>query len=73
MKPPKNVESVGPLKKRVLLKKVSSVFDPMGLFAPIMLDGKVLLQRLWDRLLEWDDNINDPETIQRWSAVEQEI
>ena len=49
---------------------MASVFDPMGLFAPILIVGKVLLQKMWDRKLGWDDIINDKETLQTWSVVE---
>ena len=37
--------------KRNVLKEISSVFDPLGLFSPVVLKGKVLLQTLWSKHL----------------------
>ena len=35
--------------KRSILKEIASVFDPLGLFSPVLLNGKVLLQSLWKK------------------------
>ena len=47
------------LTKRTILKELASVFDPCGFFSPILLRGKLLLQMLWDKHLDWDDNVDD--------------
>jgi hypothetical protein len=49
--------------KRVILKAIASVFDPLGLFTPVLLKGKVLLRKLWSWKADWDapvihDDIN---------------
>ena len=49
-----------PLTKRTILGKVSSVFDNMGLFSPIMITGKMLLQDLWAREFDLDDPVPTP-------------
>ena len=41
------------LSKRSLLSKVSSVFDPLGLISPLMIRGKMLIQRAWAEKLGW--------------------
>ena len=33
------------------------MLDPLGLFSPVLLRGKLFLQTLWNRSLEWDDLI----------------
>ena len=42
------------LTKRKLLSLVSSVFDPLGLFVPITIKGKILMQKAWMEKLDWD-------------------
>ena len=48
-----------PLTKRGLLSTVSSVFDPLGLIAPFLLKGKMLLQEVCKFNGEWDDPLPD--------------
>ncbi|XP_060588499.1 uncharacterized protein LOC132743919 [Ruditapes philippinarum] len=62
-----------PLTKRNILKRVASVFDPMGLFSPVVLRGKILLQELWSRGLDWDDVVNDEQIRQRWLSISQDL
>ena len=38
-----------PPTKRSVLKQLASVYDPLGLFSPVLLRGKVLLQSLWSK------------------------
>ena len=35
--------------KRNVLKKIATVFDPLGLISPAIIKGKMLLQMLWSR------------------------
>ena len=41
-----------------VLKEISSVFHPLGLFSSVLLKGKLLLQTLWSKQLDWDDVIS---------------
>ena len=43
--------------KRNVLKEITSVYDPLGLLCPVNLWGKVLLQSLWKKKLDWDDEL----------------
>ena len=38
---------------------ISSIFDPLGFVAPLLLDGKSILQELCHLDLSWDDLIPD--------------
>ena len=46
-----------PLTKRKALSIVSKFWDPIGIFAPITLKLRLLLQALWQLTLSWDDPI----------------
>jgi len=49
-----------PLTRRGILSTVSSVFDPLGLIAPVILRGKQILQELCQNNVDWDEPV--PET-----------
>ena len=54
-----------PLSRRGILSTLSSVYDPLGLVAPVILQGKRILQELCRDGVGWDDNV--PEDIRpRW-------
>lgn len=38
--------------KKIVLKTIASVFDPQGLFSPVLLCGKAMLQSLWSKGLD---------------------
>ncbi len=40
--------------KRVVASTVAKVFDILGLFSPVIIQGKILLQKLWTLKLDWD-------------------
>ena len=43
--------------KRALVSDIAKTFDVLGWFAPVIVKVKVLLQRLWEAKLGWDDLI----------------
>ncbi len=47
------------LTKRNVLRKIATVFDPLGFIGPFVVVAKILLQELWARGYEWDDEIQD--------------
>lgn len=58
--------------KRVILKQVASVYDPMGLFSPVTLRGKLLLQQIWTKRLDWDDSVS-MEDLSIWNSVRMDL
>ena len=48
--------------KRALVSDIAKTFDVLGWFAPTIIRMKILLQRLWERRLGWDESI--PQDIQ---------
>ena len=46
--------------KSNFLKKIATLFDPLGLLAPYTVRAKMLLQEMWTAGLEWDDELPEP-------------
>ena len=45
--------------KRNVLRKVATIFDPLGFACPYIIVAKILLQELWMRGYDWDDEVQD--------------
>uniref|UniRef100_A0A182PWW0 Integrase zinc-binding domain-containing protein n=1 Tax=Anopheles epiroticus TaxID=199890 RepID=A0A182PWW0_9DIPT len=54
--------------KRIALRVIMSLFDPLGLLAPILIHGRMLMQDLWRAKLNWDEEMAEAEFVkwQRW-------
>ena len=61
-----------PCTRRGVLSAVSYVYDPLGFLAPVLLEGKQILQELCKEMIEWDEPI--PETIKlRWERRRSDL
>ena len=61
-----------PCTRRGILSTVSSTFDPLGFVAPLLLDGKPILQDLCRHEVGWDDLI--PEDIKvKWEKWRSDL
>jgi hypothetical protein len=47
-----------PYTKRGILRFLAKTFDPLGLFSPVLIVVKVLLQDIWKLKLKWDEVIS---------------
>lgn len=45
--------------KRSILSLVARIFDPLGLFGPVVFLAKTIMQRTWHSGLAWDDPLPD--------------
>ena len=56
-----------PFTRRGVLSTINSIYDPLGLAVPVLLEGRLLLQKLIiigksknnEKLLGWDDPLPD--------------
>jgi hypothetical protein len=56
--------------KREILKYIASIFDPLGLISPVILDAKYFLQELWNKHLDWDDALSDDDQ-KKWISLKK--
>lgn len=45
--------------KRGILSFVSSIFDPLGIVVLAVLEPKLIVQDLWKRKIDWDEDLSD--------------
>ncbi|XP_063968310.1 uncharacterized protein LOC129267694 [Lytechinus pictus] len=59
-----------PLTRRGVLATVMSIYDPLGLLAPVILRGKQILQELCKKAVDWDDELPDDQRSkwEKWRA-----
>ena len=61
-----------PCTRRGILSTVSSIYDPLGFVAPVLMEGKKILQELCRDKADWDDPV--PENIKaRWERWREEL
>ncbi|XP_072936272.1 uncharacterized protein [Epargyreus clarus] len=54
IKAPKNV--ITPMiTKRIILSKIAELYDPLGFVSPIVVQAKLIMQKLWLEKINWDD------------------
>ena len=54
-----------PNTKRGLWSSIAQIFDPIGICAPYMLKGKILLQKVCEEVVRWDDPV-PPDISRSW-------
>ncbi|XP_026830502.1 uncharacterized protein LOC113563287 [Ooceraea biroi] len=53
--------------KREVLSRMSQIFDPLGLVGPVLIKGKLFMQKLWSEALDWDQPLSQ-EHIIAWDS-----
>jgi hypothetical protein len=60
------------LTKRMILSKLSGIFDPIGGGVAVLIKSKIAMQELWQLGLGWDDDV--PSDIRmKWTALFNEM
>ena len=67
-----NFDQTSDLTKRVVLKQIASVYDPLGLFSPVTLQGKLFLQKLWIKKLDWEESLSCQDKTE-WNKIRKEL
>ncbi|GFS51090.1 integrase catalytic domain-containing protein, partial [Nephila pilipes] len=60
-----------PLTKRWLLRSIASCYDPLGLFSPFTIIGKILFQDTWILGIKWDELLPTNLSTMWYAAVKQ--
>ena len=60
------------LTKRKLVSEIAKIYDVLGWFAPSTVCMKILLQRVWERKIEWDELV-PPEILETWEQWRSEL
>ena len=54
--------------KRQVLSETSKVYDPLGIFQPITVRGRILIRDLWANKLDWDTKILEKHS-ETWRSI----
>ena len=66
------VDSHSNITKRAVLKQIALAFDLLGLFSPVILHGKVILQTLWNQNISWDEALTSQD-IRQWYDIHKDF
>lgn len=64
--------SFQPKVKREFLKQHHSIYDPIGLGAPLMISQKCMLRAIFDKKIDWSDSVNN-DLVQEWQKITASI
>ncbi|XP_073963072.1 uncharacterized protein [Choristoneura fumiferana] len=59
----KHVEQKSKITKRSVMSNSFKTFDPLGLLSPVIIQSKMMLQRLWQQQVDWDQPV--PQDIEK--------
>ena len=45
--------------KQEVLQDLSKIFDPLGFVAPVVIQAKIMMQKLWQLKITWDEPLDD--------------
>ncbi|XP_055605703.1 uncharacterized protein LOC129753877 [Uranotaenia lowii] len=66
------MKNENPPTKRPVLSEIARLFDPLGLLGPTVVLAKLVMQRLWQKQIRWDDLIPD-EDHEMWKKLRLEL
>ncbi|XP_033610790.1 uncharacterized protein LOC111872965 [Cryptotermes secundus] len=56
----------------MMLANVASIYDPLGLLEPVIVQCKLFIQTLWQRQLDWDSRLPS-ELATHWEEIHQRL
>ena len=60
------------LSRRIVLRQVMSIYDPLGLLSPFTLQAKILLRQTWEIDVGWDDPLTET-MCKEWSQFFEQM
>ena len=60
------------LRKRTILQKLASIYDPLGIISPATIIGKIIYRDVFDSKLSWDDELLDC-IVMKWEKWETKL
>jgi hypothetical protein len=60
------------LTKRMVLTRITRIYDPIGFAAALIIRAKIGMRQLWELGYDWDRNL-PPETYQKWIELFKEL
>ena len=51
----KEIDQISKFTKREFLKRIATLFDPLGFLSPYTVRAKILMQEIWLAGIDWDD------------------
>ncbi|XP_050543053.1 uncharacterized protein LOC126906529 [Daktulosphaira vitifoliae] len=58
--------------KRIILSYISTIFDPLGFVGPVVLRCKLLIQKLWQSRIGWDEPLSE-ELVNEWRSYSGDL
>ena len=58
--------------KRQVLTTIASLFDPLGYLSPATMKMRLFLQKLWNKGIDWDDEMEQRD-IEEWSKILEDL
>lgn len=67
-----NEEKERSITKRNVVSEIAMLYDPQGYLAPIVMNAKAFIQKLWKLKIDWDDVLNNELTIE-WNQFYDQL
>ena len=58
--------------KRSVLRSIASIYDPLGLLSPVIIQCKIFMQQLWQLKVNWDDLLTT-ELKEHWQRIQRNL
>ncbi|XP_070549269.1 uncharacterized protein [Ptychodera flava] len=58
--------------KREVVKRVASLYDPLGYVSPVHIRAKMLIQEIWKSNLDWDESLPQ-EIVTNWREIRNDL
>ncbi|XP_055920727.1 uncharacterized protein LOC129952226 [Eupeodes corollae] len=66
------INDTSSITKRVVSSELARIFNPLGLFGPVVVQAKIFMQKLWHSKLSWDDEL--PQHLkEEWFSFRKDI